>query len=339
MSSLSTQVANIQSLLNAPALSIAERDALIFTIGSVIYNSDEKVLEVFDGENWLLVSGVRQEGGASSNTPLYDFSSATFTNGGQVGTTGPSLSQQVAGISGNDNWKNNSSFLSSSNGIMTWTVPVTGTYQITTNGAKGGNSTCYGPAGGNGARMRGDFSLTKGEQLKLLVGQMGQDNCYDGGGGGGSFVVKSDNSPLIIAAGGGGASACGFSGSGGKAGRTDTSGSSTSWASGGSNGNGGGGYSASGGGGGLTGNGSGSWFGRSFTNGGTGGPGSAYGGFGGGGGGGGTNGAGGGGGYSGGGAAPWCYDGGGGGSFNSGSNQQNSTGANSSHGSITIQKI
>jgi hypothetical protein len=278
------------------------------------------------------LSTIRSNKGSST---LFAFLTATFTNGGQTGRTGPSLTQLRNGISGNDLWKNNTQYFDSSNGIMTWVVPETAVYDIRVAGARGGNSTCYGPSGGSGAIMRGDFLLTVGTTLKLLVGQMGQDDCYDGGGGGGSFVTLSNNSPIIIAGGGGGGSASGFSGSGGKNSNTGTNGWSTSWGSGGNNGTGGGGSTA-GGGGGLTGNGTGSWGGQSFTNGGIGGP-NANGGFGGGGGGGGTNGAGGGGGYSGGGYAPWSYDAAGGGSFNGGTNQINTV-SNTSHGFITITK-
>lgn len=341
MSSLSAETVNITKLLNAPALSISQRDSLEFVAGAIIYNSDDKVIEAFDGENWLLLIGTRQGGSSSaSNVPLYDFTTATFTNGGQTGTTGPSLSQAVSGISGNDTWKNNSQYFNVTSGIQFWTVPVTGNYLITVAGAQGGQSTCWGPQGGLGATMSGSFALNKGDILKLLVGQQGGSNCYDGGGGGGTFVTKQDNTALIIAAGGGGGAPSGFSGSGIHGGRTDSSGSSTSWASGGSNGNGGGGYNAAGGGGGLNGNGSGSWGGQSFVNGGTGGAGTsgAFGGFGGGGGGGQTNGAGGGGGYSGGGASPWSYFAAGGGSINNGTGQSNTNANRSGSGYITIQK-
>jgi hypothetical protein len=275
---------------------------------------------------------------ANFSTPLYAFASHTFTNAGITGQNGPSLSQtRSAYVS--TTWASNSAFFNmTTNGIQEWTVPTTGVYRIEAYGAKGGNSDCYGRSGGFGARMRGDFTLTKGEVLKILVGQMGGNNCYDGAGGGGTFVTSFSNSPLIIAAGGGGGSASGFSGSGTISGRVESTGSSTSWGSGGSSGSGGGGSTA-GGGGGLTGNGSGSWFGRSFTNNGVGGSGQSLGGFGGGGGSGGTNGSGGGGGYSGGGYAPWSYDAGGGGSFNSGANQSNSTGTNGGHGTVTITKL
>jgi hypothetical protein len=270
---------------------------------------------------------------------LYLFSSHMFTNAGATGQNGPNLSQ-VRGSYASTTWASNNAFFNmTTNGIQEWKVPTSGAYRIEAYGAKGGNSDCYGPSGGPGARMRGDFNLIKGEVLKILVGQMGINNCYDGGGGGGSFVTNSANSPLIIAAGGGGASASGFSGSGTISGRVESTGSSTSWGSGGSNGGGGGSPGTPGGGGGLTGNGSGSWFGRSFTNGGIGGSGQSVGGFGGGGGGGGTNGAGGGGGYSGGGASVWSYSGAGGGSINNGNNQSNTTGANSGHGFVTITKL
>ena len=58
--------------------------------------------------------------------------------------------------------------------------------------------------GGKGARMRGDFDLTEGEKLKILVGQMGKGGYAASGGGGGTFVAKSDNTALIVAGGGGG---------------------------------------------------------------------------------------------------------------------------------------
>lgn len=278
-----------------------------------------------------------QSNSIAATSFLYTFTSATFTTGGQTGNTGPAYSTALSGLTGPEvnNWKNNTSFFNTSNGIQLWTVPVNGSYRITVYGAQGGQSQCWSPSGGLGTVMTGDFFLINSAQLKLLVGQMGDSECYDGGGGGGTFVVYTNNSPLIIAGGGGGGSASGFSGSGGKNANTGTNGWSTSWVSGGSNGNGGSSYSTAGSGGGLNSNGGGSWGGQSFINGGNGGP-NARGGFGGGGGGGGTNGAGGGGGYSGGGASVWSYEAAGGGSFNGGSNQNNFVG-HSGQGQIIIQ--
>ncbi len=94
------------------------------------------------------------------------------------------------------------------NGIQEWTVPQTGTYIIEAFGASGGGDGQSLP-GGRGARMKGNFNLTKGEKIKILVGQQGGQHGgghgNENGGGGGAFVVKNDNTPLVIAGGGGGA--------------------------------------------------------------------------------------------------------------------------------------
>ena len=275
----------------------------------------------------------------------YSFTIATFSPGTQTGNTGPSLAVAQAGITstGDISWRTNASYFDVINGIQIWTVPKTGTYRITAAGARGGQSTNWGPWGGTGASMRGDFALVGGSKIKILVGQQGDSNYYDAGGGGGSFVTQFDNTPLIIAAGGGGGAPSGFSGSGSRNGRTATSGSSASSGAGGTNGSGGGQWSTAGGGGGLTGNGgntAGGWGGYSFINGGVGGANQARGGFGGGGSGGGTNGAGGGGGYSGGAGSAWSYDGAGGGSYNNGSNQVNTDGAGpAGNGFVTIERL
>jgi len=91
--------------------------------------------------------------------------------------------------------------------IVSWTVP-NGVTQVTIDakGAQGGsvNITCS-ASGGKGARMVGDFTVSPGDNLQILVGQMGLTNGEDAGGGGGTFVVGAGNTPLIIAGGGGGA--------------------------------------------------------------------------------------------------------------------------------------
>ena len=90
------------------------------------------------------------------------------------------------------------------NGIQFWTVPYTGTYEITAVGAAGGQDNFGGP-GGRGAYMRGEFYLKKGEVIKILVGQKGVSTTIIGGGGGGTFVATSSNTLVIAAGGGGGA--------------------------------------------------------------------------------------------------------------------------------------
>ena len=232
--------------------------------------------------------------------------------------------------------------------IVNWTVPVGVTSgRIEVRGAEGGTHSSSNASGGLGAVMIGDFVLTPGNVLKILVGEL---DPAGNGGGGGSFVTTNTNVPLIIAGGGGG------SGSGNdspnKHGNVTTTGGT------GSGGGGNGGVAGNGGnvppgnpwfqsgcGGGLLTDGADGWAantrGRSFINGGAGGAiGWGIGGFGGGG-----NGSmyvvgGGGGGYSGGGSGSNIVSpggvGGGGGSFNSGTNQANTGGANSGHGQVII---
>ncbi|MFP4458289.1 MAG: hypothetical protein ACLFSQ_01735 [Candidatus Zixiibacteriota bacterium] len=288
------------------------------------------------------------------NAGLYDFESHTFTNCGATGRTGPSLSQCRSEYT--TSWDEDDAYFNmSTTGIQEWTVPADGTYRITVLGAQGGGSSS-----GLGAEIIGDFSLTEGEILKILVGQEGTaltSSRYDFSGGGGSFVTDISNNPLIIAGGGGGAEISG-AGSNGQTGTSghDGTGSYGYNGTGGTSGNGGS-YSnqtTDGGAGLLTDGGSGnpSPAPQAFVDGGEGGSNSwatpsAVGGFG----GGGSSsrnstsyhGAGGGGGYSGGGSS-YGNDSnlpiaGGGGSYNSGTSQSNTSGVNTGHGSVTIEKL
>jgi hypothetical protein len=252
---------------------------------------------------------------------------------------------------GVDTCGNSSQTFNYTGSIQTFTVP-SGVTSITVDayGAQGGGGNNN---GGLGARIKGDVVVTPGQQINILVGQMGQSN-YGYGGGGGSFVATTTNTPLIVAGGGGGAehndnypgydavitnngmsiqsASGGTAGSGGGEGLPNTSGC---------------GWSGSGGGG-FTGNGavSSAGGGFSYINGGAGGTDHSancvVGGSGGYGGGGcGGNAGGGGGGYSGGagganiGLVP-DRGGGGGGSYNSGTNQTNTAGVQSGNGQVII---
>ncbi len=81
---------------------------------------------------------------------------------------------------------------------VTWTVPVTGIYDLTAYGARGGGR------GGNGAEVGGDIELSAGTVLSIVVGGRGATAgaSFGGGGGGGSFVFEG--STLLVASGGGG---------------------------------------------------------------------------------------------------------------------------------------
>lgn len=137
----------------------------------------------------------------------------TFTNCGQNGRFGPSLTQCKNEYENQNILKEEYKFNVNS-GIQFFEIPKTGIYTISVAGAQGGdgideNGTIG--TGGYGAFLKGDFNLTEGETIKIVVGQKGSQGYYSnadikyGGGGGGTFVAKVDNTPLIVAAGGGGA--------------------------------------------------------------------------------------------------------------------------------------
>jgi hypothetical protein len=230
-----------------------------------------------------------------------------------------------------------------------WTVPETGTYDITAFGAQGGTSG-LGASGGKGAEIGGDFSLTAGEQLSIAVGGVGGSGGGGdgGGGGGGSFVTSSGLKLVIAGGGGGGANRAGGFGPGliGLNG-----GYSYNGGTGGFGGGRGGGYNGGsgggGGGGGFLGDGV-SGSGGYNGGGGKGFPNSLAGGTGysGGGGGGGAGfGGGGGGGYSGGGGGGFFphaggpYSGGGGGSFIAVDPQVEEPGFQSGNGEVEITQV
>jgi hypothetical protein len=309
---------------------------------------------------------------------LYRFTNATFTPGGQTGRFGPALATARVGLTGTgtDDWKNNTSFFNVSDGIQLWTVPATGNYRIEAFGAQGGSNLAYGESPGRGARMRGDFALTQGEIIRILVGQAGpttNTTCGSAGGGGGTYVVRTpfntNGSILVIAGGGGGVGTTGGvrAGRGGTTSQTGTNstGDNVSGGSGGAggaqppgtpcstgyvSGSGAGFFTNGGGPGGGPGGGD-TGGGFAFVNGGRGGDlniggvgGNTDGGFG--GGGKGHYGAGAGGGYSGGGGGQGTScdcttwrGGGGGGSFNSGNNQSNSDDVRSGDGQVIITLI
>ena len=279
----------------------------------------------FDG----IVNIVNRGGVTVTDTPLYDFTSHTFTHAGAIGRTGPTLASVRSSYS-TTSWAASYVNMTSDNGIQLWTVPVTGSYTIRAVGASGGNPGTF----GRGRDIYLTTTLTKGEVIRILVGQPGTagNSGNQGSGGGGTFVVRGTQTPIIVAGGGGGR---GYSldkefissnASRGISGNKGGNDSDLRNGIGGTNGAGGGGSSYTSGGGGLIGNGiqsspGTSTGGNSFINGGVGGTGGTTiggpGGFGGGGGADSDYGGGGGGGYSGGGggAIPTWASGGGGGSY------------------------
>lgn len=184
------------------------------------------------------------------------FSSHTFTSCGVAGVTGPSLSdcQSAYGTA----WSQDPEQFtilhegSVNQGIQSWTVPETGTYEIEVAGATPTANGAPRSYSGLGIIIKGTLSLTSGEKLLLMVGQ---DGLSAHRGGGGSFVVNSSGAPILIAGGGGGGS--GSPDGWGQCdankdavlGTTGQYGCGSYRKAGGSNGNGGGSYYGTGGGG------------------------------------------------------------------------------------------
>ncbi len=251
----------------------------------------------------------------------------TFTNCNNTGRFGPTITQVTTAYA--------STSLAGEvkmvqQGYQEWGVPVSGTYTIEAYGAEGGTAPQRPP--GKGAYIRGEFNLTAGDTLAIVVGQQGSPiNSGGAGGGGGTFVINKLNVDSLVVAGGGAGgnnhTATGYNFSdGGAITNTGTHGGAV-------------GYSAAvSGGGGFVGQGGGTSGGFSFTNGALGGAGPGEGGFGGGGGKGGStlNGGCGGGGYNGGAGNNNIIIYGGGGSFNAGANQINVADTNSGHGMVVI---
>jgi len=283
----------------------------------------------------------------------------TFTNAAATDYTGPTQAQVNTAYASTSL----AGGVTVSSGIQQWIVPTTGTYRIDALGAQGGSIGAY--SGGLGARIRGDFSLTAGDVLQIIVGQTGIGAGAGSGGGGGSFVIQSpyntNGSILVIGGGGGGALSYvpgamnGYNGLSGNSGGTTSNpgGSGTGCAGPGTGGTSGYGGSegCAAGGGGYLGNGVEGGHqaggGTAFINGGAGGVSTnspfPHGGFGAGGAGSPSNGyGGGGGGYSGGGGGGWTTlagNGGGGGSYNTGTNPSNTAGSNGGNGQVIITKL
>ncbi|MEC7983579.1 MAG: hypothetical protein VX278_00365 [Myxococcota bacterium] len=170
--------------------------------------------EIEAGEDWIctVTPNDGDDDGSTGSTSVTidsDWDGAvTFTNCGQSGRTGPSQSQCNSAYSGGTL----DGLVTLSSGIQQWTVPNDGTYEIEVQGAAGGTHNQSGRAGGKGARMIGEFTLSEGDVINVLVGQMGgnstntsdTDNAAPGGGGGTYVWIEGESTPLIVAGGGGG---------------------------------------------------------------------------------------------------------------------------------------
>ena len=154
--------------------------------------------------------------GGAPGLPGAPVETFTFTPCGVTGQDGPTQGDCDTAYSG----ATLAGAVTVASGYQRWTVPQTATYRVTARGAQGGDTNTINE-GGYGAEVIGEFVLSAGDELILVVGQDGVDKagCSDwgGGGGGGSYVAQvvagGDTvvplgvavTPLIIAGGGAGA--------------------------------------------------------------------------------------------------------------------------------------
>lgn len=150
---------------------------------------------------------------------LYSFSTFTFKAGNTIGSFGANaqwlFSNSYSNI-GNTWLQNTSYYTTSGNGYQFWTVPATGTYQITAAGSRSGYATITGNttfdanSAGRGVTIQGTVPLSQGQIITIAVGQPSANGFSQSafsvpGGGGGTFVVfTNNNAPIIVAGGGGG---------------------------------------------------------------------------------------------------------------------------------------
>jgi hypothetical protein len=191
------------------------------------YTTGTPMTGLVSGDTYFLRNvSISSFAGAQS---LYTLASNThtFTSGGVTGRVGPDLATLRASYTTASAWRD--TYLQQGNfqGYQDWTVPVSGVYEFDARGASGFDGSGAGGVG-RGAIVKGRVSLTKGEIITIVCGQIGTapTSGAAGGPGGGTFVVrKSGNVPLFVA---GGGSAESGSGAGRDGVTTNLGGTSTS---------------------------------------------------------------------------------------------------------------
>ncbi|GAB5387712.1 MAG: hypothetical protein Alpg2KO_06800 [Alphaproteobacteria bacterium] len=201
----------------------------ISSIGSSVDQNFQRVGTVIEGA----ITGEAGDSASSpeatpAQSPIFSFTSHTFTSCGQTARSGPSEANCESSYS-STSWASDDAIFNVVSGVQTFVIPATGTYSIEAAGAEGGepNNPNSGRTAGAGRIIEADFDLTVGTTVSIVVGQRGALNSSGnwanggGGGGGGSFVfIGGDTQPLVAAGGGGGLSIHNVSG-GNTSGNTD----------------------------------------------------------------------------------------------------------------------
>lgn len=143
---------------------------------------------------------------------LFNFTTHTFTTGGNVGRYGPTLATLQSAYSGQA-WSSNSLYFTQgrSQGYQVFTIPRTGVYQIECAGARGQNSSNTQGQYGQGAIIRARISFNINDKLEMVVGQVpgnggstNPGNSFAGAGGGTFVAYNGTSTPILVAGGGGG---------------------------------------------------------------------------------------------------------------------------------------
>jgi hypothetical protein len=129
----------------------------------------------------------------------------TFTNMGATGSTGPTTITYGTNTPG----YGTGSVLTLTGGIQYWTVPLTRTYTFTVAGAGSFHTASLNSVKvGYGIVLNASYTLTQGQIIAILVGQLG---LFNADGGGGTFVASVTGAgvlntavPLFVAGGAGG---------------------------------------------------------------------------------------------------------------------------------------
>ncbi len=201
-----TSVTSGSITFNKPIVynNILSIDASTTTNQAVKYYTNSTPLTGLTSGNTYFLKNVSASSFAGAQS-LYTITgnTHTFTTCGQSGRVGPTEAQMRSSYT--TTWDD--VYISQGNfqGYQDWTVPVSGIYEFTVNGAAGYEGSGSGTSG-RGAIVKGRVPLTKGEIITIIVGQRGNAPTTGGvwgGSGGGSFVVrKTGNEPLFVAGGG-----------------------------------------------------------------------------------------------------------------------------------------
>ena len=142
---------------------------------------------------------------------LFEFTSFTFISPNEDPFAPSSSDVTNQSTYSATTWASDTTYFNVQDGIQYFKIPASGSYTILASGASG--KSYYGTSyEGLGGIVRGDFTLTKGDLIAILIGQRNPTSTstqYFRGGAGGTFVAtvtgvgnNTTATPLLVAGGG-----------------------------------------------------------------------------------------------------------------------------------------